>query len=839
MKFKLNSKFGLMGDQPQAVDKLVAGIEKKEPYQVLLGVTGSGKSLDYEQPIYLKNESKTEIVSIGKQIDDLINKYGYVKKSNTQVLSSDMLNQTYETITINPKTNLQETKKINSFIRHISPKKMFTVTTVCGREVTVTGDHNFWVLRKGRLTLTKTKDIVSSDYLPVPRKLEFQDGKLPGLWIDKYVDDKIYFNLSDLINLIEIPEQKLRNIIGSNKYWRTLHQNEGIEIEYLLKLVNNKEEKTKIKKLDCFLSKGKKRNLFLDLDNNFLNLLGLYIAEGHASTNYLLVSTHELALKKRFKEILNKLKIEYKERNLNAGDFQINDKLLTQLFTVWCGNLASKKSLPPWFFQLNKEQMRQVVSSYFDGDGYVNPQEISATTKSKKLASNLSYALTFFGITARTRKKWKYVINGVNKEKKLYFEINISGQKDLKIFIENIGFGLIRKQKKAESLIKDHLNTNVDLIPVNNIDFKLIREKTNISQADLAKAIGCSRSLISLIEKGSRTPSKMIFDKSINILEEIYYKEKNVEKFIEMKNLTNLFWTKVRKVETIKAKSEYVYDLSVDENETFLAGFGGLFVHNTFTVANVIERTQKPTLVISHNKTLAAQLYQELRDFFPENAVSYFVSYYDYYQPEAYIPSTDTYIEKDSAINEQIDKLRLATTANILTRNDVIVVASVSCIYNIGSPKEYGSFILELAEGMKIMREQIMERLTALQYERSDFGFHRGTFRVNGDIIDVYPAYDDIGVKIELKENFIHKISKFDPVSGQTIDETIKFFTLYPSKHNITDPTKNKHVFAKINQDMLERCEQLKKEGKELEAHRLKQKVTYDTEMIHEMGYTK
>src|SRR5260221_1777167 len=259
----------------------------------------------------------------------------------------------------------------------------------------------------------------------------------------------------------------------------------------------------------------------------------------------------------------------------------------------------------------------------------------------------------------------------------------------------------------------------------------------------------------------------------------------------------------------------------------------------SFTFANVIERTQRPTLVISHNKTLAAQLYQELRDFFPENAVSYFVSYYDYYQPEAYIPSTDTYIEKDSAINEQIDKLRLATTANILTRNDVIVVASVSCIYNIGSPKEYGSFILELGQGMNIMREQIMERLTALQYERSDFGFHRGTFRVNGDIIDVYPAYDDIGVKIELVGNLIHKISKFDPISGQTMDTAMKFFTLYPSKHNITDPTKNKHVFAKINQDMLERCEQLKKEGKELEAHRLKQKVTYDMEMIREMGYTK
>lgn len=277
----------------------------------------------------------------------------------------------------------------------------------------------------------------------------------------------------------------------------------------------------------------------------------------------------------------------------------------------------------------------------------------------------------------------------------------------------------------------------------------------------------------------------------------------------------------------------------INSGEKYQVLLGVTASGKTFSIASVIERTQKPTLVISHNKTLAAQLYQELRDFFPENAVSYFVSYYDYYQPEAYIPSTDTYIEKDSAINEQIDKLRLAATANILTRKDVIVVASVSCIYNIGSSKEYGSFALELMTGMKIMREQIMERMTALQYERSDFGFHRGTYRVNGDIIDVYPAYDDFGVKIELKNNFISKISKFDPVSGKTDDLALKYFVLYPSKHFVTDPTKNSDVFKQISKDMVERVAQLKSEGKELEAHRLKQKVTYDLEMIKELGYVK
>ncbi len=285
-----------------------------------------------------------------------------------------------------------------------------------------------------------------------------------------------------------------------------------------------------------------------------------------------------------------------------------------------------------------------------------------------------------------------------------------------------------------------------------------------------------------------------------------------------------------------QAVDKLVKGLESKEKYQVLLGVTGS--GKTFSVANVIERTQRPTLVISHNKTLAAQLYQELRDFFPENAVSYFVSYYDYYQPEAYIPSTDTYIEKDAGINELIDKLRLLATTNILTRNDVIVVASVSCIYNIGSSKEYGNFVLDLKVGNKFKREEIMDRLTSLQYERSDFGFHRGTFRVNGDVIDVYPAYLDDGVKVELKGDIISKLNMFDPVSGGK-GETIDNFVLYPSKHYVTDPTKNKDVFNEIRRDMLKRVGELKKEGKDLEAHRLKQKVTYDLEMIQEVGYVK
>lgn len=256
----------------------------------------------------------------------------------------------------------------------------------------------------------------------------------------------------------------------------------------------------------------------------------------------------------------------------------------------------------------------------------------------------------------------------------------------------------------------------------------------------------------------------------------------------------------------------------------------------TYTVTQVIEKTQKPTLVISHNKTLAAQLYQEFRDFFPHNAVSYFVSYYDYYQPEAYIPQSDTYIEKETEINEEIDKLRLAATTNILTRNDTIIVASVSCIYNIGSPKEYGNFILELARGMKVARQSIFDRLVQLQYERGDFGFHRSTFRVRGDTIDIFPAYTDTAIRIGLNGEFISELEEIDPLTGKT-NQTLPATVIYPAKHYMTDPSEHKEVFEHIRTDMEKQVSYFRKRGKLIEAQRISERVNFDLEMIAEMGY--
>ncbi|MBI4067756.1 excinuclease ABC subunit UvrB [Candidatus Gottesmanbacteria bacterium] len=274
--------------------------------------------------------------------------------------------------------------------------------------------------------------------------------------------------------------------------------------------------------------------------------------------------------------------------------------------------------------------------------------------------------------------------------------------------------------------------------------------------------------------------------------------------------------------------------LTRDNRHQVLLGVTGS--GKTFTMANIIALLQKPTLIISHNKTLAAQLYQEFRDFFPQNAVSYFVSYYDYYQPEAYVPQTDTYIEKETEINEEIDKLRLAATTNLLTRKDTIVVASVSCIYNIGSPREYGHFVLELKKGIQISRQSLFKRLVDLMYSRSDYGFHRGSFRVRGENIDLFPAYEDTAIRISTDGDKILSLEKLDPLNGTKIKDLDKT-VIYPAKHYMTDPTKQIAVFAVIKKDLEERVGWFKKQGKLLEAQRLFQKVNYDLEMIQEIGF--
>jgi excinuclease ABC subunit B len=259
----------------------------------------------------------------------------------------------------------------------------------------------------------------------------------------------------------------------------------------------------------------------------------------------------------------------------------------------------------------------------------------------------------------------------------------------------------------------------------------------------------------------------------------------------------------------------------------------------TFTVANVIQQVAKPTLVLAHNKTLAAQLYGELVRLFPHNAVEYFVSYYDYYQPEAYVPSTDTYIEKDSLINERIDKLRHAATRSLLTRSDVIIVASVSCIYGIGSPEVYDRMLLRLELGQTVRRKAILAKLVELQFERNDTDFHRGTFRVRGDVVEIFPAHEsDRALRVELFGDEVEAISEIDPLRGARLQE-LQWVTVFPASHYVLPPDRMKASVDAIRTELQQRLTELRDRGDLLEAQRLEQRTLYDLEILEEMGHCK
>ncbi|MDD5005872.1 MAG: excinuclease ABC subunit UvrB [Candidatus Omnitrophica bacterium] len=256
----------------------------------------------------------------------------------------------------------------------------------------------------------------------------------------------------------------------------------------------------------------------------------------------------------------------------------------------------------------------------------------------------------------------------------------------------------------------------------------------------------------------------------------------------------------------------------------------------TFTMANVIAEVNKPTLVISHNKTLAAQLYTEFKEFFPHNSVEYFVSYYDYYQPEAYIPQTDTYIEKDSSINDRLDRLRLSSTSSLMSRRDVIIVASVSCIYNLGSPEEYKGLLLFLEKGAEYNRDKLLRRLIEMLYERNDYDFKRSKFRVRGEVVDIYPAYSEKAIRVTFNLDKIKSIEEFNPVTGKKIT-TLDKIGIYPAKHYIVSQDTLEDAIKAIIREMQDRVEYLTKNGKLLEAQRLEQRTKYDMEMLREVGY--
>jgi excinuclease ABC subunit B len=272
-----------------------------------------------------------------------------------------------------------------------------------------------------------------------------------------------------------------------------------------------------------------------------------------------------------------------------------------------------------------------------------------------------------------------------------------------------------------------------------------------------------------------------------------------------------------------------------DDEHQVLLGITGS--GKTFTIANVVERVQRPTLIIAPNKTLAAQLYGEMKELFPHNAVQYFVSYYDYYQPEAYVPSSDTYIEKDAIINDRIDRMRHAATRALLSRRDVIIVASVSCIYGIGSREAYSQMLIQLRPGIEMRRDHLLRQLVDIQYQRNDVDFHRGTFRVRGDVVEIFPVdAEDRAIRIEFWGDEIDRLSEIDPLRGRVLDD-LPAYAIYPGSHYVTPAEIRERATDAIRDELRDRLEELRREGKILEAQRLEQRTMYDLEMLEQMGF--
>ena len=829
--FKLVSKLKPTGDQPQAIASLLRGLETNQPHQVLLGVTGSGKSVTKDTPVLLKENGHIRVENIGEFIDHIFNIFkDKIKKINdSEIIAANktLKNLNLKAYSFNPRTKQSSWEPITELIRHKSPRRLWKVNTTCGREITSTGDHNFFVLHEGDLELIPTNDLKKGDYLPLPLSLEEPAETISSIFLPDYLDkEKIYVRLPDFANAWNSKKTLLLKIINPAKIHNILHRKERISFELYQQLV----------KVIPALSKNAaigscKHNYEFPLEqpltNDFLRLIGYYIAEGHAEKKYFIISSANKEIISDFSRSLRRLGLKYKQRP-GTYDYQITSSIWSDFFSRTLGVNSQTKRLPKFWPQLSKMQLTNLLMAYFSADGGVDGLTVSCTTASQKLSSDIMYALLRFGIISRTRKR---LMKKPNKNTfGNYWTTHISGQKFLKIFQDKINFSISAKNKRLGKIIKNKYNTNVDVIPLANWLLK-IRYELSLSQREIAQSCKISRSYVSMVERNKKIPSRNIFKKIVVFLKNYAVKNKKndaIREIEEKESFLNLYWTQIKTIKKVAGK-DYVYDFSVQDNETFLAGEGGIFVHNTFAMAKVIEQAQKPTLIISHNKTLAAQLYQEFKGFFPDNAVHYFVSYYDYYQPEAYIPQTDTYIEKDSRVNEEIDRLRHAAVQDLMIRPDVIVIASVSCIYNIGSPQAYKEVSLEIKAGQKIKRRDFISHLNSLQYQRNDIDPKPGTFRVRGDIIEINLVTGEKILRLEFTGDKIDSCR----LGNQPVDN----YLLFPAHFWVTPENELNLAMANIKSELADRLAELKKQKNLLAAQRLKQKTNYDLEMMKETGF--
>ncbi|GIV57798.1 MAG: hypothetical protein KatS3mg042_0711 [Rhodothermaceae bacterium] len=858
-RFRLVADFEPTGDQPRAIAELTEGLRRGDKYQTLLGATGTGKSVGYHDPVFIvERRGDTwvpRVTAIGPLVDAHVEQRACGAAGETVVVDAP---DCY-TLAMDPATGQAGLFPVSAFTRHAAPESMYRLQTACGRSVTLTGDHNLWVLRDGELRLIETAEARPTDYLPLPDQLPSPAEPLTHLdTLDVLQTERLFVHAADAVlsfvdaqgtGAIAQPMQAVGIRHPYSKLYElrdTKHPHRGgIRVHAFRALLQQTENLGGAWQPDlATVGSHRPANRLparLALDSSLLRFIGLYLAEGNSQRRSVILANQDQGIRTEIEATLRQLGLPFSIRS--GSDFQISSTALTRLLGTLCGKTAGHKRLPPFWPALSDAALGALLQAYFDGDGTVgHAREVSVTTASAQLASDLLYALLRFGIRARMRRKRKRATNS-DHAGAWYYQVSLSGQDNLRRFRDHIGFSMDRKQQALARQIGGPGNSNVDVVPIRGMDLRRLRNQLHMPARVLGQRVGVSRSAVQAYEREQRRPTRPVLRRMLAALaEEARHRGELPDAWHQtwhrLHRLTHVRWTPVARVERVRYPHPYVYDFTVPGPETFLAGHGGLFVHNTFTIANVIANVNRPTLVMSHNKTLAAQLYGEFKQLFPENAVEFFISYYDYYQPEAYIVHSDTYIEKDMAINDRIDRLRLrATSALVSGRRDVIVVASVSCIYGLGSPEEYKNQIVQLQPGQEIARNELLHRLVQIYYNRNDVAFEPGTFRVRGDVVDVFPAYlDDLAYRIAFWGDEIEALTVFDPLTGETLREEA-FLTIYPAKIFVTPEDQMARAIASIEEELRWRLAVLREEGRVVEAQRLEQRTLFDIEMMKEVGY--
>jgi excinuclease ABC subunit B len=824
MPLEVKAPYQPQGDQPQAIRAICEGLDDGLRYQTLLGVTGSGKSVHRDELVTVETETGTRREPIGALIDRVL---GTLVQSDEHVEMPPP--GRWKVLAWDPKTGSVEMRGITAFSRHRSPKSLFELTTSCGRSVRVTGDHSVWILRDGELLLLPTSEVRGGDCLPVPEKVPEPAHTSRYIDLLRLLDGSpgVFADTSTAIS--RLPDSAVKTWLGAHystfaaysKFHSLKHGIKGLGVRPQAAVGLMERETVELADIQV-QGRRYRRPAQLELTKALGYLFGIYVSEGHATSNYVVLSIRDLDLQRQAVEWLSELEIPFFRRA--DGDFVLGSRIWREILYRLAGDNAYSKRLPIGWSSYPNEILACILAAYFEGDGGVDSGTVTAVTASSELAGDLAECLLRFGIWARIREVTKQGPNGTRAN---YHKITISGAGNLLTFSTYIGF---LSERKARSLQTCHrtANTNVDLIKGCGPRLKQERARRGMSQRSVALQVGVSRSAISLIESDKRSPSRSLFRRlsdALGISDSSF------------KGLSGVRWAPVTSVREHQSETDsFVYDISVEGYETFLTGRGGLFVHNTFSMAKVIEQAQRPALILAPNKILTAQLASEFRDLFPTAAVEMFISYYDYYQPEAYVPARDLFIEKDANINAELERLRHSTTRSLLTRSDVVVVASVSAIYGLGSPETYQLLNLILQAGQTIGRDEILQRLVMQQYERNDIELAPGRFRAKGDVIEVWTAYEEEPLRIELWGDQVDRLVMMDPVTGAEISE-LESATVFPAKHYVTPFERLEPAIGQIEQDLSARLEFFENTGKLLEKQRLKERVRYDLEMLRTLGY--